>query len=125
MTAKPPKPPTRQPDHMRVVETDELPVIRDEHIADHVLASRESRPAVDTFKPVTSADVTDIALMPRHLRMLQMAHNDLNEHVRGPIAAALKRIEERQIAQERYTAAAVSDINARLDEIIQALGAGK
>jgi hypothetical protein len=117
---KPPRNPTGEHQSIRVVETDELPVIRDEDV--DRAAQRDSS---QVFKPVTSADVSDLALMPRHLRMLQMAHNELNEKVRGPIAAALKRIEERQIEHERFAAAAVGDINARLDQIILALGVGK
>lgn len=118
-----PPPKGRSPtgEHIRVVETDELPIIRDEE----VLVERARRDSAPGYQPVTRDDVTDHALLPRRFDLLASEMRDLNEHVRGTVGPALKRIEERQEQERTWATRAVADINARLDEIILALGVVK
>lgn len=110
-------------EQIRIVETDEIPVIRDDEGADRILAER--RDSARDFVPVTRDDVTDHALLPRRFDLLASEMRSLNEHVRGTLGPALKRIEERQEQERTWATRAVADINARLDEIILALGVGK
>lgn len=102
----PPKPPHRPSstgEHIRVVETGDIPVMRDV-------------PEPDTFKPATRDDVTDHAMLPRHVRMIASELQALTEHV-AAFEHRLRRVDDRLSEIERFSTGASASLHDRIDEV--------
>lgn len=73
--------------------------------------------------PARVGDADDHALVTRHLRLVTSELRDLVEVVRGVVAPAIKRIEERQQETDLYLDQLGRSLHTRLDEIVLKLSA--
>lgn len=78
----------------------------------------------DSHRVVSRDDVTDLAMLPRHVRFLAGELRELAGVLREQVVPALKRIEERQASESAHLDGVTGRIYARLDRIEQRLTPG-
>lgn len=81
------------------------------------LALVDDPPARDSQPVITPLEGDDLPALVRHMRLLAHDVRDLVTVVRGTVVPALRRLEERQGDEERYTADLIRGVHERIDEV--------
>lgn len=69
------------------------------------------------FKPVRVGELSDLDLLPNHMRLLQGEVRDLVEMVRGVVVPALRRIEQRQEMADEHLVQVRNIIHRQIDRL--------